>query len=230
MTRFALSFALSLLAAASAPAQFDGPKKPVSRPKFSDLGSVSVEVLPKEAKPGQSVKVLLTVEPKPLAWTYPTKPKDKDQPGANRINWEPKANDLIFVGDVVDPADAKTKPREDEPGKFKELYTSKVTWVLHAVVSPKATPGAKSVPLAGSSIQVCGTVGERELCLNTSQKEMPAAEFTVLEGPAMPVESQFADVVGKLLGAPPPSPAGSSGYRARSPGPNRKGAPRAHRA
>ncbi|MFO0802254.1 MAG: cytochrome c biogenesis protein CcdA [Gemmataceae bacterium] len=206
MMRFVLPFAFLFLTGLTGNAQFDGPKKPTNRPKFSDLGTVTVEVSPKEAKPGQTVQVRLTVEPKPLAWTYPTSPKDKEQPGSNRINWEPKANDLVFVGTVVDPEGVKTKKRSDEPDKLAEYYPHKVTWVLNAVVSPKATPGAKSVPLAGSSIQVCGTVGERELCLNTSQKEMPQAEFTVLEGAPVPVESQFADTLKKLFPETAPAP------------------------
>lgn len=206
MMRFVLPFAFLFLTGLTGNAQFDGPKKPTSRPKFSDLGTVTVEVSPKEAKPGQTVQVKLTVEPKPLAWTYPTSPKDKEQPGSNRINWEPKANDLVFVGAVVDPEGVMTKKRSDEPDKLAEYYPQKVTWVLNAVVSPKATPGAKSVPLAGSSIQVCGTVGERELCLNTSQKEMPQAEFTVIDAPPVPVESQFADVVKKLFPESAPEP------------------------
>jgi len=206
MKRIVLPLAILLLTGLTVGAQPLGTKNPAGRTKFSDLGTVTVEVSPKEAKPGQTVQVKLTVEPKLLAWTYPTSPKDKDQPGSNRINWEAKAADLVFVGAVVDPEGVKTKKRSDEPDKLAEYYPQKVTWVLNAVVSPKATPGAKSVPLAGSSIQVCGTVGDRELCLNTSQKEMPQAEFTVLDAPPMPVESQFAETLKKLFPDTAPEP------------------------
>jgi thiol:disulfide interchange protein len=206
-----------LLAANSVGAQPGNPfavKKP-GRFTFADLAQVTVEVTPKEAKPGETVQVKLTVAPKPGNWTYPVKPKDRDQIGTNRIEWKPVPADLIFVGDIQDPPNAKTKASEDDPGKLKEYYPNAVTWVLSAVVSPKATPGPKKVPLTGSSVQVCGKLPNgNDVCLNTSPKEMPAAEFTVLDTPPVPIEPKYAPVVDQLLGsgpAPALPPPGSGG-------------------
>lgn len=201
MKRLAIACLVFLTAASTSLAQ---PKK---RTTFADLGKVSVEVTPREAKPGQTVQVKLTVSPTLGSWTYPVNPKDKSQPGSNVIDWEPKAGDLIFVGTVVDPPNPKMKPRgENEPGKFTEYYPGTVSWTLNAVVSPKATPGTKTIPLTGTSVQVCGNINGREVCLNTLPKEMPAAELVVLEGSPLPVESQFAEVVKKLTDPPAPTP------------------------
>ena len=205
MTRFLVSFALIACSLAAAPVSAQpnpfekGPKK---RTTFADLGKVTVEVTPKEAKPGETVQVKLTVQPFPGNTTYPAKPKDPKQPGLNRINWEPKLADLIFVGDITDPPNPKTKPQPDKPD-LMEYYAGTVSWTLDAVVSPKATPGAKKVPLAGSSVQLCGTLPNgNEVCLNTSKDEMPPAEFTVLDG-TIPVEAKYSPIIDKLLGTPP---------------------------
>ena len=209
MTRSLVAIALiaGTLSATSVSAQpnpFEkGPKK---RTTFADLGKVTVEVTPKEAKPGETVQVKLTVVPALGAWTYPVNPKDPTQPGSNHINWEPRLADLIFVGHITDPPGIKLKDREDKPGSMKEYYEGSTSWILNAVVSPKATPGAKKVLLAGSSVQVCGEVNGREVCLNTSKDEMPPAEIIVLEG-AVPVESKFAPTIDKLLKPEPLQPA-----------------------
>ena len=208
MIRFLVPLAFAILAASAAPGQFETPKKVAGKPKrFSDVGRITVEVSPKEAKPGQTVQVTLTVEPTTFAWTYPAKPSDASQRSTNHIAWEPKLADLIFVGDVADPPGPKTKPRADAPGKMDEYYPSRVSWVLNAVVSPKASPGPKSVPLAGSTFQVCND----DNCFTSAIKDLTPLEITVLDGPAVPVESKYAAIVDKVLNPPiviPPTPSG----------------------
>ena len=51
------------------------PKKRSS--SFADLGKVTVEVTPKEAKPGETVQVKLTVETKPAPGPIPSNPKTR---------------------------------------------------------------------------------------------------------------------------------------------------------
>ncbi len=224
MKRFLIPVALiCLFSAGSASAQPGGPLDapgPKKRSTFADLGKVTVEVTPKEAKPGETVQVKLTVETKPGAWTYPVKPKDPGQPGSNRINWEPRLADLIPVGAIIDPPNPKVGPREDEPGKMKEYYTGLVTWTLSAVVSPRATPGVKKVPLEGSSVQVCGKLSNgNEVCLNTGKNEI-AAEITVLESSPVPVELKYASIVDKLLNPPAPKAPPPPGPPPNRGGPN----------
>ncbi|MDB5313100.1 MAG: dsbD [Gemmataceae bacterium] len=193
---------------------------PVGHPKrFTDVGKMNVEVSPREAKPGQTVTVKLTVTPVGDAWTYPTNPADPTQPGKNRIR-VPDHGDLIFVGAILDPTNSKTKPQPqpDRPGAVMQYYPFPVTWDLTAVVSPKASPGPKTVPLTGTSVQICGTWDDRELCFNSPKEPAPTAELMVLDGPPVPVDQKWAPDVEKALNpnavAPP------------VPGPVRAGPPR----
>lgn len=207
MKRFLIPVALFALAlSTSAFAQPGGLGSTGKKRKgFPDLAKVTVEVSPKEAKPGETVQVKLTVTPSAGSWTYPTKPKDPNQRSTNSIDWSPKKSDLIFVGNVQDPPNPKTKPNEDNmapPGSLIEYYTQPSTWILQAVVSPKTTPGMKQVPLSGVSLQVC----DESVCIPSREKDIPAAEFTVLDSPATPVESQYATIVEKLLNPPAPAP------------------------
>ena len=153
MTRFLFAIvfcAVAISPVAAQPNPFEkGPKK---RATFADVGKVTVEVTPKEAKPGETVQVKLTVAPNPGNWTYPVNPKDREQAGSNRIKWEPKLADLIFVGGITDPPDPKSKPRDDDKpnGPKDEYYPHRAEWIFAAVVSPKASPGLKKVPLGSA--------------------------------------------------------------------------------
>ena len=85
MMRFLLPLALIVGTFSPVAAQFEtAPKKP-GRTSFADLGKVTVEVTPKEAKPGETVQIKLTVAPQPGAWTYPVNPKDPTQPARGAI-------------------------------------------------------------------------------------------------------------------------------------------------
>lgn len=112
MKRLILPLVLLIGAIAASPVQAQFSRRGAS---FADLGSVSVEVSPKEARPGETVQVKFTVAPSKGAWTYPVHPKDKGQLAVNAINWKTtKPSDLIFVGGITDPPNAKTKPRREE--------------------------------------------------------------------------------------------------------------------
>ncbi|HEY2909804.1 MAG TPA: cytochrome c biogenesis protein CcdA, partial [Gemmataceae bacterium] len=206
MKRLILPLVLLIGSVAAAPAQAQFGRKS----SFADLGSVSVQVSPKEARPGETVQVKFTVAPNKGAWTYPVHPKDRGQLAVNAINWKTtKPSDLIFVGGITDPPDAKTKPRDEKnPSEgTDEYYPHAVEWTLNAVVSPSASPGPKEVPLTGTSVQICGNLNGRDVCIPSSRKDIPPIAFTVLDKPAVPVDPQYAPVVDKLLNrSAPPSP------------------------
>ena len=168
---------------------------------FADVGSVDVKVVPAQAKPGQLVMVRLTVTPKNGAWTYPANPPE-GQFALNEISPPRNGTDpLIFVGPITDPPGSEKKAGAI-PGTSDVVYKRAATWELQAIVSPKATPGTKSMPLNGVSVQVCKTK-----CFNSDRKNPPTADFEVLAGPAEPVKAEFAAEVDRAL-APKALPAG----------------------
>jgi thiol:disulfide interchange protein DsbD len=171
--------------------------------KFEQVGAVSVEVTPAQAKRGQTVAVKLTVSPKPGAWTYPAKPKDTDQLAKNSLRL-PDPGTLVFVKPVADPLVAwKEKQREDAPnGVMDQYFPGAVTWEFAAVVSPQATIGKQSVGLdKRSRIQVCVDGA----CL--SPRSLPTAELEILGGDPVPVEEPFRAAVEKAVGTSPQPPA-----------------------
>ncbi len=188
-----LALVALLLTGATGLAQPPGEFAAALGPRTSaDFGQVSVEIRPKEAKPGQTVSVLLTVTPAPKAWTYPNHPSDPKQDSKNAIRF-PKPGDLIFVEAVTDPPGPKTKPREG--GGYDEYYPFSVTWTMTAVVSPKATPGPKTVPLKGTIIQICNDAS----CFPTPPNQPPTGQVTILDGPAVEVDPKYAAAVEAIL-------------------------------
>jgi len=159
---------------------------------LADVGTVDIKVVPDKAKPGQLVKVLLTVTPKNGAWTYPANPP-AGQFALNTID-PPRRGTLIFVGAVNDPKDWVEKA-SGIPGKKDRVYKHAVTWELQAVVSPKETPGTKSVILKGVTVQICKTK-----CYDTDNDKNPlTANFEVLPGPAESVPQEFAADVAQAV-------------------------------
>lgn len=217
-----LSLGLAAPVAAAPPGDNPFGGKTIKPKKFSDVGKIKVEVTPKEAKPGQTVQVRLTVIPLGLpgeAWTYPTHPADPDQPGKNTIKL-PAPGDLIFVGKVSDPPDAKTKPQPGKSGALMQYYPHSVTWDLTAVVSPKAAAGKKTVALPGNNIQVCGNWSGEESCFYSPRDYVPATELTVIDAPPVPIESKYAPEVEKVLNpSKPPAAAPPGPPRAAPPSP-----------
>lgn len=177
---------------------------------FSDVGTVSAVFEPAQAKPGQVVTLKLTVTPKERNWTYPADPPE-GQLSRNLIEFPPPG-DVVFVGKLIDPEGWKTKKDEANPLKKIRYYGEPTTWVLTAVVSPKATAGKKTITLKGTQVQVCIPQGN---CFTTDLNEPPTAELVVLDGPPMPVPSEYAAEVQAAAGTskttPPPSEPPSRG-------------------
>jgi hypothetical protein len=151
---------------------------------------------PAEAKPGQTVTFSITIELNEGYHTYPIVQKDKG--AENFVNGFKFStpDKVIFVGKTNDPADVKTK--FEEALKCNVQYcTGKVVYTRKAVVSPKSAAGAVTVKLPSFDINIC----DDENCF-PPPKKMPVIEaaLKVLEGPAVPVEKDYAEEVKKALG------------------------------
>lgn len=193
MTRLALLLAACVAASALAAA----PATPGAGQKWYEKAVKKVEgaFSPAEAKPGQTVTFTLTVELNDGYHTYPTAQADKGAAGmVNTIKF-PDPGAVIFVGKLEDPKDAKTKA-EPELGIVELKYCEgKVVYTRKAVVSPKAAAGPVAVKLAAFKLSVC----DKDNCF--PPKDVPVeATLKVLDGPAVPVEKEYAEEVKKALG------------------------------
>jgi hypothetical protein len=155
---------------------------------------VSAEISPAEAKPGQTVTFSLTVELNEGYHTYPTKQIDKMAEGMVNSFKFPPAGHVIFVGELQDPKDPKTKADPEIGITELRYYEGKVTYTRKAVVSPKAPAGAATVKLASFKLSVCDATN----CF--PPKDVPVeAAVKVLDGPAVPVAKEYAEEVKKAL-------------------------------
>jgi thiol:disulfide interchange protein len=192
MKRFLLPALLPLLAAAPALAQFSGPSRNL---RFPDVAEVEASVEPATAKRGETVTWRLTVELIPGWHTYPTKQNDPEASSSvNKITF-PAPGDVIFVGDLQEPPNPVQK---SEP-PIKELlwYEGKAVWERKFVVSPDATPGAKTVTVP-VRILAC-----QESCL-PPERITTRATLTVSDAPPVSVDSKYADAVRAATGAASP--------------------------
>lgn len=213
---FRISVALVLVGAALASAQPpEFPEDPFAKiddkpsplPKaFLKRATVELTVTPAKAKRGETVVVKLTVSPKANAWTYPAFPKDKDQLSRNSIDL-PKPAELVYISKPADPkVEWKLKPRDDaKPDGPKDEYsTAPVTWEFKAVVSPKAKPGKIEVALPDAVLQAC----DANNCVNASDKQLPTANFEILDGESAAVNQSDLALARAALNEPPPAPPG----------------------
>src|SRR5262245_47556429 len=102
---------------------------------------------PAEAKPGQTVTFTLPLELNEGYHSYPTVQTDKMAVGMVNTIQFPKPGNVIFVGDVQDPKDTKTKAEPDLGIAELRYCTGKIVYTRKAVVSPKATAGPTTVKL-----------------------------------------------------------------------------------
>jgi hypothetical protein len=150
---------------------------------------------PAEAKPGQTVTFTLTVELNPGYTTYPTMQADPMASGmVNTIRF-PEKGDVVFVGDVADPAGFKTKAELEVGVKEIRYYTGKVTYARTAVVSPAAKPGDLTVTIPSFRLSVC----DDKNCF-PPKALTPEAKLKVLDGPPVAVDPKYADEVKKAGG------------------------------
>lgn len=193
MIRSVILFAFCGLAAAAA---LPTGAAPGGQPWYEKaVKKVDGAFTPAEARPGQTVTFSVTVELKPGYHTYPTVQTDKGAASMiNEIKF-PEPGDVIFVGAVHDPKDVKTKPEPVLGISELKYCTGTVVYTRKAVVSPKAKPGAVTVKLPLFNLSVCN----EDNCF--PPKKVPVeAVLKVLDGPAAPVDKEYADDVKKALG------------------------------
>lgn len=169
--------ALAVLLPAVAVAQFK-PPIPGGGPKaknFGDVAEVSAKFEPAQAKPGETVKLLVTVTPRPGAWTYAlVQPNGQD---AKMTLPPPKVAAVAFAGPAADPDGWKDKPGP-EAGSTERYYPNPVTWTFTGTVY--AVPAGKfKVDWEGVRIQACN----KDNCFNSRPADLPELELEVLAGP-----------------------------------------------
>jgi thiol:disulfide interchange protein DsbD len=216
------AFAILLLFGSTALAQFGQFEIPGANtgPKandFDDVGRITAEFTPRQAKPGQVVDLKLTVTPEAGWHTYPTAAK---QDFLNKVKPEysaPKPGkpgpNLIVVGPVKDPAGAEAVVKPGEPAYLE--YRKPATWNLKVVVSPKATAGTIPFDWSGFAIQIC-----KEQCFNARTKNFPQIALDVLPG-SEPVPAEYEAEVKAALGetaAPPIAATPQAASKEESPG------------
>src|SRR5262245_5474128 len=183
------------------------------KPALTGKAEISAQISPKEAKRGEVVTYRITIEPKGGFWAYPVNPPNPMQTRSSfgfpvAANKGTPVEDVILVlaGPVTDPATAKWEIH-DKNGMVSFVSYQPVTWELKAIVSPKTTPGEKTVKLddIATQIQVC----DERLCYNANSGDLPEVSFKVLEGDPVPISSEFQEAVAKAT--TPPAPPASKG-------------------
>ncbi len=138
---------------------------------FSDLATATLKVTPAKAKPGDTVKVELTITPKNGGWTYPfVQPNGSLVKNSLRL---PKDPDLIFPESLEDPP-ASMKP----DGSGDLYYPNAVTWKFDVKVADSATPGKKTIDMGRSRLQAC----DEQKCIPAGGAELPSAELEIEAG------------------------------------------------
>jgi len=162
--------------------------------KKGGVKSVEATFEPAQAKPGQTVTLKLTVTLEDGYYTYPLVQEDKAAAGmVNKLEF-PKAAGVVFVGEALDPAGAKSKA-EPVLGIEKMLYyTGTAVYERTAVISPSAKPGEVTVELPKFSLSVC----DKDNCFPPKALK-PTAKLKVLDGPAVAVDKKYAEEVEKAL-------------------------------
>ncbi len=182
---------LFLLTAMALPAAAPAEDK---KPAWWDKAVKKVEAKfePAEAKPGQTVTLKLTVELHDGYYTYPTRQEDKAAEGMVNTLTFPDAGAVVFVGETVNPLDYLTKAEPLLGIRELRYYQKKVVYERKAVVCPTRKPGEATVAVKALGLTVC----DANNCY-PARKLTPAATLTVLDAPAVPVETKYADEVRK---------------------------------
>jgi thiol:disulfide interchange protein len=118
-----------------------------SKLTFDEVTKVEARFEPAEAKPGQTVTLLVKVDLRPGWHTYPTTQPDAGaRQQTNRLIL-PGPSDLIFVGSVQDPEAPTEMPKSELPEGVNLIleYPGGGVWEHKAVVSPTARAEEKTV-------------------------------------------------------------------------------------
>lgn len=160
------------------------------------VSSVTMTVVPAEAKPGQVVTLKVTVALNDPYHTYPLVQPDRNAKSqVNMIDWPAAdAAGLIVVGKPKDPVNP-TKKAEPLLG-IRELHTfgGQVTFERTAVVSPKAAAGKLDLKLPKFVLMVCD-----ETNCYPAKTLTPSATLTIATGPAVEVPAEHRAAVEAVL-------------------------------
>jgi thiol:disulfide interchange protein len=150
----------------------------VAQPKarnFAGVAAVSARFEPASAKPGEKVKLLVTVTPKPDSWTYAITQPNGQPPKLTLA--PPKSAAVTFDPvTIADPPGWKDKPGV-EAGEVERYYPVPVTWELSGTVNA-VPPGKAAFEWTGTRIQACN----KDNCYNSKASDLPVLELEVLPG------------------------------------------------
>lgn len=147
---------------------------------------------PAEAKPGQTVTWSLLVELTEGFTTYPFRqPDPKAEFQVNQIKF-PESGPVVFVGQIIEPPKFEKKAELDIGIRELRYYKGKAVFQRKVVVHPNAKPGEVVVKIPSLKLNVC----DDRNCYNL-KAQMPEAKLKILDGPAVPVEAEFAEEVKK---------------------------------
>ena len=156
--------------------------------------SIAAKFDPAEAKPGQTVTFTLTVALNDGYHTYPTVQPDKMAAGMENTITFPAPGPVVFVGRTLDPKGYQATAEPVLGIKELRTYSGTTVFTRTAVVSPAAKPGPAAVKLAAFKLLVC----DDNNCFPPKTVPVEAA-LKVLDGPAVPVEKEYAAEVTKAL-------------------------------
>jgi hypothetical protein len=163
-------------------------------PPSKGVKAVAVSVEPKEAKPGQTVTVKLTVELEPGFTIYATTQTDKLAADFVTTIPYPAPGAVVFVGSVKEPESPVLKAEPALGIKALRVFEGKVVFERAAVVAPTAAAGPTPIKIAGLKLQAC----DDKNCY-PGKAISPEAELKVLPGPAVEVEKKYKEEVEKAL-------------------------------
>jgi hypothetical protein len=180
MTRILFSLSVLLAFVAVAPAQGTKSKEAIKK--------VEAVFEPAEAKPGQTVTLKIVVQLADGYHTYPImQPAPEAKYSTNSIVF-PKDGPVIFVGETVDPPDAKSKKEET----YELLtYPGGGTWTHKAVVPP----AAKSGPVT-AKVKFTMLVCDENNCFPPKKYDLEVP-LKILDGPAAAVDPKYKAEVEK---------------------------------
>jgi thiol:disulfide interchange protein DsbD len=149
-----------------------------------------VAVEPKEAKPGETVRLTITGTPKPGFHTYPLTQRATGQPesGLSSLTYDAVPPGLHPLGPITE---SDPEPVTEPTGDIFLEHRKPFTWSQDVLLRPEATSGEKELPVV-IKLQVCN----EKSCLNG--KITVKAPIRVLEGPAVALTPELK----KRLDAP----------------------------
>jgi hypothetical protein len=145
---------------------------------------------PAKARPGQTVTIKFNVELLKGWHTYPlTQPDKGAKSQTNRLVY-PTSGPIVFVGQTIDPPDAKEKSEPVLGIEQLRYYPGGGTWERKAIVVPGAQAGKLSTKIK-FSLLVC----DKDNCLAPKPIELEAT--LEVAGDPMPVDPKYKDEVEK---------------------------------